>query len=104
MAIQTYRIIHYIYLGAATSMAAASAVSRLSATCGLVLLTQVLTRTAWVTVIAVSAQPTTVTVSTDSQSAVSPDNFRSWCSVLWRGDPEPGKARKSGAHPWRRAE
>ncbi len=104
MAIRTSRIIHYIYLGAATSMAAASAVSRLSATCGLVLRTRVLSRTSCFTVIAMSTQPTAVTVSTAFQSAVSPDNFRGWRSMLWRGDPEPGKARKSGAHPWRRAE
>ena len=98
------KLIHYTLLGAATSMAVASTVRRLPATCGLVLLTQVLTRTTWITIVAVSTQPTTLSVSTDFQSAVSPDNFHSWRSALWRGDPEPGKARKSGAHPWRRAE
>ena len=98
------KLIHYTLLGAATSVAAASTVRRLTASCGLVLLTQVLTRTTCITIVAMSSRPTTITVSTDSQSAVSPNNFPGWRSVLWRGDPEPGKARKSGAHPWRRAE
>ena len=104
MATVTYRNLHFILLGAASSVAAASSIRRPAATCGLVLLTQVLTRTTCITVVAMSAQPATGTVSTDFQSAVSPDSFRGWRSVLWRGDPEPGKARKSGAHPWRRAE
>ena len=75
MATVTYRNLHFILLGAATSMAAASTVRRLAASCGLVLLTQVLTRTTWITIVAVSAQPTTITVSTDFQSAASPDIF-----------------------------
>ena len=72
MAIRIYRIIHYIYLGAAASVVAASAIRRLAATCGLALLTQVLTRTTWVTIVAMSSRPTTLTVNTDFQSAVSP--------------------------------
>ena len=99
MAIRTSRIIHYIYLGAATSMAAASTIRRLTATCGLVLRTRVLSRTSCFTVIAMSTQPTAVTVSTAFQSAVSPDNFRGWRSMLWRGDPEPGKASISAKTP-----
>ena len=99
-----YKLIHYIYLGAASSLAAASTIRRLADTCGPILLTQVLAHTTWITIVAMSSQPATVTVSTAFQSAVSPDNFRGWRSMLWRGDPEPGKARKSGAHPWRRAE
>ena len=54
-------------------MAAASAFRRLTATCGLVLHTQVLTRTACITLVAVSTQPTTIPVSTDFQSAASPE-------------------------------
>ena len=64
----------FILLGAATSMAAASTIRRLTAPCGLVLLTQVLTRTACITIVAMSTQPTTLTVSTVFQSAVSPDS------------------------------
>ena len=56
-------------------MAAASALRRLTATCGLVLLTQVLTRTTWFTVVVMSSQPTTVTVRTVFQSAVSPSEI-----------------------------
>ena len=66
------KVVRYILLGAATSMAAASAIRRLSAACGLVLLTQVLSRTIWVTIVTMSTQPATITLSTDSQSAVSP--------------------------------
>ena len=56
-------------------MAAASAIRRLSATCGPVLLTQVLTRTTWFTIVAVSFRPTTITVSSVFQSAVSPETL-----------------------------
>ena len=104
MDIVIYKRVHFILLRVATLVVATSAVRRLAATCGLVLLTQVLMRTTWFTIVAMSTQPATLTVTTGFQSAVSPDNFRGWHSVLWRGDPEPGKARKSGAHPWRRAE
>ena len=69
------KLIHYTLLGAATSMAVASTVRRLPATCGLVLLTQVLSRTAWVTIVAMSTQPTTITVRTGFQSAVSSGIF-----------------------------
>ena len=65
------KLIHYTLLGAATSVAAASTVRRLTASCGLVLLTQVLSRTTRITIVAVSTQPATVTVSADFQSAVS---------------------------------
>ena len=82
MAIRTSRIIHYIYLGAVSSIAAASVVRRLTDTCGLVLLAQVLAHTTWSTIVAVSPRPTTLTVCTDYQSAVSPDNFHRWRSVL----------------------
>ena len=70
-----YKIIHHIYLGAAASLTAASAIRRLTVTCGLVLLTQVLSRTAWVTIVAMSTQPTTITVRTGFQSAVSSGIF-----------------------------
>ena len=96
MAIRTYRRTHYIYLGAAASFAVASSIRCLTATCGLVLLTQILVRTTWLTLVALSTQPATVTVTTGIQSAVSPVNaLRFALSAL---------ARKSGAHPWRRAE
>ena len=65
----------FILLGAATSMVAASAIRRLSASCGLVLLTQVLTRTTWGTIVAMSSQPTTITVRAGFQSAVSPNTL-----------------------------
>ena len=65
------KVVRYILLGAATSLAAASTFRRLTAPCGLVLLTQVLTHTTYFTIVAMSAQPTTATVSTDIQSAVS---------------------------------
>ena len=73
MATVTYRSLRCILLGAATSLAAASSIRRLTATCGLVLLTQVLARTACIMIVAMSTQPTTLTVSPDSQSAVSPE-------------------------------
>ena len=73
MDIVIYKRVHFILLGAATSVAAASTLRRLAATCGLVLLTQVRTRTACITIVAMSTQPTTVTVSTDFQSAGSPE-------------------------------
>ena len=75
MGIVIFRRRRYILLGAATSMAAASSIRRLTASCGLVLLTQVLTRTTWITIVAVSAQPASITVGTDFQSAVSPNIF-----------------------------
>ena len=75
MDIIMYKLIHFTLLGAAISMAAASAIRRLSATCGLVLLSQVLTRTAWITLVAVSSQPAAIAVLTDSQSAVSPNTL-----------------------------
>ena len=56
-------------------MVAASTGRRRTATCGLVLPTQVLARTACFTIVAVSAQPTTITVSSVFQSAVSPKNI-----------------------------
>ena len=62
MGIVIFRRLHYILLGAATSMAAASAIRRLTDTCGLVLLTQILSRTTWITIVALSPQPATVTV------------------------------------------
>ena len=65
MDIVIFRKLHSISFGAASSMAAA---------CGLALLTQVLSRTTWVTVVAMSTQPATITVSTVFQSAVSPDS------------------------------
>ena len=104
MDIAIFRRRQYLSFGAVLSRVAASALRRLTATYGLVLLAQIRTRTTWFTIVAMSTQPTAITVSSDCQSAVSTDNFRGWRSVLWRGDPEPGKARKSGAHPWRRAE
>ena len=80
MDIIIYRRILFILLGAATLLAAttvpaASSVRRLAATCGLVLFTQVLTRTTWVTIVALSSQPTSITVRADIQSAVSPSIF-----------------------------
>ena len=72
MGIVIFRKHHYLLLGAATSLAAASALRRLTATCGLVLHTQVLSRTTCITLVAMSTQPTTHTVSTDFQSAASP--------------------------------
>ena len=75
MATLKYRNLRFTLLGAAASMAAASALRRLATTCGLVLLTQVLTRTAWLTVVAMSTQPTTSSVGSDFQSAVSPDTL-----------------------------
>lgn len=74
MATVTYRNLRFILLGAATSMAAVSAIRRLSATCGLVLLTQVLAHTTCITTVAMSSQPNTITVTSDFQSAVSSDN------------------------------
>ena len=71
MDIVIYRSLRFILLGAATSMAATSTVGRLTAIYGLVLLSQVLTLTPWVTVVAMSTRPATLTVSTDFQSAVS---------------------------------
>ena len=71
MGIAIFRRRRYILLGAATSVAAASTIRRLSATCGLVLLTQVLARTTCITIVAMSTQPTAITVSTGFQSAVS---------------------------------
>ena len=56
-------------------MATASAIRRLTATCGLALHVQVLSRTAWVTIVAMSTQPTTITVRTGFQSAVSSGIF-----------------------------
>ena len=73
MDIVIFRKLHSISFGAAGLMTAASTVRRLTAACGLVLLTQVLARTAWITIVAMSSQPTTVTVSTASQSAASPN-------------------------------
>ena len=75
MDIVIYKRVHFTLLGAAASVAAASAVRRLAAACGLALLTQVLSRTTWVTVVAMSTQPATITVSTVFQSAVSPDTL-----------------------------
>ena len=69
----TYRSLRFTLLGAATSLAAASAIRRLTASCGLVLLVQILTRTTWITIIAVSTRLATVTASADFQSAVSPE-------------------------------
>ena len=75
MDIAMFRKHHYLLLGAATSMVAASTFRRLSASCGLVLLSQILSHTTWFTVVVMSAQPTTVPVSTASQSAVSPNGI-----------------------------
>ena len=74
MATVTYKNLRFILLGAVASLAVASSIRRLTAPCGLVLLTQVLTRTACITIVAMSTQPTTLTVSTVFQSAVSPDS------------------------------
>ena len=71
MDMRTCKPIRFILLGAASSLAAASAIRHLAATCGLVLLTQVLSRTTRITIVAVSTQPATVTVSAEFQSAVS---------------------------------
>ena len=73
MDIVIFRKHHCLFLGAATSVAAASRLRRLTVPCGLVLLTQVLARTACIMIVAMSTQPTTLTVSPDSQSAVSPE-------------------------------
>ena len=70
--ITIYKIIPYIYLGAAASVAAASTFRRLTATCGLVLLPQVPTRTACITIVAVSTRPPPLNVRAAIQSAVSP--------------------------------
>ena len=80
MDIVIYKRVHFILLGAATllaatSVAAASSVRRLSATCGLVLLSQVLTRPFCITIAAMSTRPAAVTVRSDIQSAVSPSIF-----------------------------
>ena len=75
MDITMYKLIHFILLRATTSLAAASAIRRLTAACGLVLLARVLTRTTWVTIVALSTQPATVTVSAAFQSAVSSGIF-----------------------------
>ncbi len=75
MTIRTYRITLFTLFRAATSIAAASTLRRPVATCGLVLLTQVLTRTTCITIVAMSAQPSYITVRSDCQSAVSPNIF-----------------------------
>ena len=86
MGIVIFRNLRSISFGAAASVAAASTFRRLTATCGLVLLTQVLARTAWITIVAMSAQPTTITGSTVFQSAVSLVNvLRLALSALTRG-------------------
>ena len=73
MDIAIFRKLHSISFGAATLLAAASTVRRLRASCGLALRTQVLARTTCITVVAMSARPTTVPVRTAFQSAVSPE-------------------------------
>ena len=75
MGIAIFRKPHSISFGAASSMAADSASRCLLASCGLVLLIQVPTRTTCITIVALSTQPTTVTVITAFQSAVSPNEI-----------------------------
>ena len=75
MGIVIYKRVHFTSLGTATSMAAASAIRRLAAACGLVLLSRVPARTACITIVAMSSRPTTLTVTADFQSAVSLNIF-----------------------------
>ena len=83
MATVIYKRHHYILLGAAASVAAASSIRRLTATCGLVLLAQVLACTTCITLVAMSSRPASITVCTDFQSAVLPNIFDcGWKSVV----------------------
>ena len=78
MGMSKSKVVRYILLGAGALdilMPAASTVRHLTATCGLVLLSQVLTHTTCFTIVAMSTRPALISVSSGFQSAVLPDIF-----------------------------